>query len=289
MGYHLKSAAAGLWREKWINFISTLSIATGLFLIALAVLVVYNIEGAAGRLPERFSITVYLDDGLSADEVQHISGEIRGRPGVKGVEYTSKDEALAELGAAMSDASFILEGLEENPLPASLNVSLDRNSVADESVEALAETIRGLEGVEDVEYGRKLLEVIEGARRGVKIIGGLLVTALSAALVFVCYTTVKILFYRKKEEVETLTLLGATRGFIRAPFLIEGSLIGLGGGLLGAAAVGAVAVAAYARLEASLPLLGSLSMPLEVLYGLPAAGFGLGLIGSFIAIGRIKF
>jgi cell division transport system permease protein len=161
--------------------------------------------------------------------------------------------------------------------------------VTDESVEALARKIKGLAGVEDVEYGRRLLEVIEGARRGAAMIGGLLVTALSAALVFVCYTTVKILFYRKREEVETLTLLGATKGFIRAPFLIEGSLIGLGGGLLSAAALGGVAVAVYARLGAALPLVGSLSMPLEVLYGLPAAGFGLGLVGSFIAIGRIRF
>jgi cell division transport system permease protein len=289
MGYHLKSAISGLWREKWINFISTLSIATGLFLIALAVLGVYNIERAAGRLPERFSITAYLKDGLSADEVPRISGEIRGSAGVKSVDYTSKDEALAELKGAMSDADYILEGLDENPLPASLSVGLDRNSVTDESVEALARKIKGLAGVEDVEYGRRLLEVIEGARRGAAMIGGLLVTALSAALVFVCYTTVKILFYRKREEVETLTLLGATKGFIRAPFLIEGSLIGLGGGLLSAAALGGVAVAVYARLGAALPLVGSLSMPLEVLYGLPAAGFGLGLVGSFIAIGRIRF
>lgn len=289
MGYHLKSAISGLWREKWINIISTLSIATGLFLIALAALGVYNIERAAGRLPERFSIMVYLEDGLSVERIQHISGEIKRNPGIKSVDYTSKGEALAELKAVMSDANYILEGLEENPLPASFKVRLDRTSVTDESVAALAKMIQGLEGVEDVEYGRKLLEVIEGARKSAEMFGGLLITALSAALLFVCYSTVKILLYRKKEEVETLKLLGATRGFIRAPFLIEGGLIGLGGGLLSAAGVGAVVVAAYARLEAAFPLVGALSMPVEVLYWLPAAGFGLGFIGSFFAIGRIKF
>lgn len=289
MGYHIKMALSGLWREKWINILCTLSIATGLFLISLAVLGVYNIERATGKLPERFSITVYLEDGLSADQVQDIVRSIKRSPGVRSVDYTSKDEALEELKSAMRDSNYILEGLEENPLPASMTVSLDKGSVTDSSVSGLARKIGELEGVAEVEYGRKLLEIIQSARKNAELLGGFLISALAAALIFVCYSTVKILFYRKREEVETLKLLGATRGFIRAPFLIEGSLIGLGGGLLSALAVAVIVYAGSRKLEASLPLIGALSLPPEILYWLPAAGFCLGFVGSFIAIGRIKF
>lgn len=289
MGYHLKVALSGLWREKWINFLSTLSIATGLFLIALAVFAVYNIEMATRKLPEKFSVTVYLKDGMSADEVQDLSSAILRSQGVKSVEYISKEKALDELKSLIRDSSYILEGLEENPLPASMTVGLDRNFVTDPSVADLVKKLEGLEGVSDVEYGRRLLIVIQTARQNAELLGGFLVSALSAALIFVCYSTVKILFYRKREEVETLKLLGATRDFIRAPFLIEGGLIGLGGGLLSTAALGAVIFAVYAKLESSLPLIGALGMPQEFLYWLPAAGLLLGTVGSYIAIGRIKF
>ncbi len=289
MGYHLKVALSGLWREKWINFLSTLSVATGLFLIAVAVLAVYNIEMATRKLPEKFAVTVYLKDGLSAERIQDISREISRSQGVKSVNYVSKDEALEELKSTIRDSNYILEGLDDNPLPASITISLDRVSVTDSSVVDLVRKVEGIEGVSDVEYGRKLLTVIETARRNAELLGGFLISSLSAALIFICYSTVKILFYRKREEVETLKLLGATRGFIRAPFIIEGGVIGLGGGLLGASALGAVIFAAYAKLDPSLPFLGAIGMPPELFYWLPAGGLLLGVVGSYIAIGRVKF
>ena len=116
-----------------------------------------------------------------------------------------------------------------------------------------------------------------------------LIIALSLAVLFVCYSTVKILFYRKMAEVDTLRLLGATRGFIRAPFVLEGGIIGLCGGLISAAAVVGVVYAGFRKLEASLPMAGSLNMPPELLYWLPLTGLCLGVIGSMFAIGRIKY
>jgi len=289
MGYHVSVALSGIWREKWINILCALSIAVGLFLLAIASLGVYNIEMATSRLPEKFSMTVYLKDGLSADEVQGITEEINKSPEVKSVQYTSKDDALKELKTIMRNSDYILEGLDDNPLPASMTVALKEASVTDISVKKLAENIEDLKGVSEVEYGRRLLEVIESVRKNTQLIGGFLIGALAAAVIFICYSTVKILFYRKMNEVETLKLLGSTRWFIRAPFLIEGGLIGLAGGLLSAAAVVGVVYAGYRRFEASLPMIGSLSLPPEVLYWLPATGLCLGIIGSFIAIGRIRF
>lgn len=289
MGYHISAAVKSLWREKWINLLCALSIAMGLFLTAIAVLGVYNIERATGKLPEKFSLTVYLKDGLNTDDVQHIMEEIKKSPAVKSIDYTSKDDALKDLKATLRNSEYILEGLDENPLPASMTVGLNRASVTDKSVGELVRNIQALKGVAEVEYGRKLLSVIESVKKNFELLGGLLISALAVAIIFVCYSTVKILFYRRMQEVETLKLLGATSWFIRAPFIMEGGFIGLGGGLISAFGVAVVVYAGYRKLEASMPLIGALSMPMELLYWLPAVGFCLGVTGSLIAIGRIKF
>jgi hypothetical protein len=158
--HHIKAAVKSLWREKWINLLCTLSIATGLFLIAIAVLGIYNLERATRKLPERFSLTVYLKDGLTTDEVQYVMKEIKKSPAVKTVDYTSKDDALKDLKSSMRNSEYILEGLDENPLPASMAVGLNRASVTDMSVGKLAGNIEALKGVAEVEYGKKLLGVI---------------------------------------------------------------------------------------------------------------------------------
>ncbi len=287
--YHFRVALNGLWREKWINMLCTLSIATGLFLIALAVIFVYNIGLATRKLPERFSMTVFLADGVTKARSQEILGEIRKKPEVKSVRYISKEEALEELKAELRDSEYMLEGLEGNPLPASITVGLRRGSVSDASVAALAGEIGRLQGVDEVQYGRKLLSAIQSLRRNAEVLGGFLVIALSGALIFVCYSTVKVLFYRKRDEIDTLKLLGATRGFIRAPFIIEGGIIGLGGGILSALCVSALAVFVYRELATGLPVLGYLGVPREIVLWLPAAGLALGVVGAFFAIGRIKF
>jgi cell division transport system permease protein len=289
IGHHIRAAVKSLWREKWINVLCMLSIATGLFLMAVAALGIYNIERATSKLPERFSLTVYLKDGLTTDDVQYIMKEIKKSPAVKTVDYTSKDDALKDLRATMRDSEYILAGLNENPLPASMAVGLNRASVTDLTVGKLAGKIEALKGVAEVEYGKKLLRVIESVKKNSELLGGFLISALAAAIIFVCYSTVKILFYRRMQEVETLKLLGATRWFIRMPFLIEGGLIGLGGGLISAVGVAAVVYAGYRKIEATLPLIGALSTPPEFLYWLLATGFCLGIMGSLIAIGRIKF
>lgn len=289
INYHLKVACRGLWRDKWINLLCMLSIGVGLFMVSLAALTVHNIEAVTGKLPERFSIGVYLADGLSPDEVQDIMRALRREPGVKSTRYISKEAAMAELRSSMKDAEYVFEGLEENPLPASIDVGLRQGAVTGPAVQELARKISAIKGVADVEYGRKLLRIIQSIRRNARFLGGFLVSGLSIAMLFVCYSTVKILFFRKQNELETLKLLGATRGFIRAPFLIEGGIIGAGGGIIGSAAMAALLYAFYERFPGPVPLLGAIGVPLELFWGVPLAGFLLGVVGSFIAIGRIKF
>lgn len=289
MTYSFRTALSELWREKWINFLCTVAIATGLFIMSLAFLLVFNMHEAVEKLPERFSMMVFLKDGLSPEQIEEAVGAVRGKDGVASLRYISREDALKELRAAMKDSDFVLEGLDENPLPASLELALEESTVTERRVPALAREIVGIEGVDEVKYGARLLSVIQKARNYAEALGALFMGILAAAVVFVCYSTVKILFYRKKSEIETLKLLGATRWFIRFPFLIEGGLIGFAAGALSALSMLALYTFVYLKLAGPFPLVKALAVPAGILLYPPAAGLFIGVAGAAIAIGRLRF
>ncbi|MGD1075598.1 MAG: FtsX-like permease family protein [Thermodesulfovibrionales bacterium] len=112
---------------------------------------------------------------------------------------------------------------------------------------------------------------------------------MTAGIIFICYSTVKILFYRRKEEIETLKLLGATRGFIRTPFLVEGGIIGIIGACMSLATILFFYQSIFKKLTVTAPLFTAVVLPPAVILFLPAAGLFLGITGALIAIGRIRF
>lgn len=287
--YSIKTALSGLWREKWINLLSVLTIAIGLFLVSICLMLAYNARLALKGLPDKFSITVFLDKNSAENDVANIKAELKSYGIIKKIKYISKENALSELKAAMKDSDFILEGLDENPLPASFEIRLDKSSVTWDGVKRLASDVKKIKGVSDVQYGREFLSAIQSINRSFNIVGAAVVSSLTAGIFFVCYSTVKILFYRKKDEIETLKFLGATKGFIRRPFVIEGGIIGLAGGL--ACSMGMFFFYQFlsGKLAMSVPLLRTLVMPTEFLASPPAAGLIIGMVGSLIAVGRVRF
>jgi cell division transport system permease protein len=287
--YPFKVAIDAIWREKWINLLCTFTIGTGLFLMSMAWLFVHNVNIAVGKMPERFSITVFLKDGISDEQTRSIVKSIKQNSAVKKTVYISKDKALEELKTIIKDPDYILEGLDSNPLPASIEIKLREGSVTEDSVKALAGNLNGIKGIEDVQYGMQLLSVIQAIRKNARAIGFLLVVALSAGVIFVCYSTVKILLYRKNVEMDTLKLLGATKGFIKAPFIIEGAILGLAGGAVSVFCMLILYYLVYYRMVEYLPLLRTLERPVDILLYTPSAGLLIGMAGAYIAVGRVKF
>lgn len=287
--YNFKVALGSMWMEKWVNLIAILTISAGLFIIMLGLLAVYNINRVAAKLPTRFSVTVYLKDNLSDAEAQKVASKLKKFRSVKSIKYISKDRALSDLRSSLKDADYILEGLDENPLPASVVLKLKDKFVKSDSVKELAKKVLKIKGVDEVQYGEKFLRSIQSTMAGAQKMGLAILAVLSAGIIFVCYSTVKILFYRKQDEVETLKLLGATKGFIRAPFIIEGGIIGTLGGVI--AVLGALAAYTFVfqRLAQVVPVLKSVQFPFETLWALPAAGLFIGVTGAIVALGRIRY
>lgn len=289
MRYSIRAALQSLYRERWINLLSVLSMATSLLIIAIASITLYNIDHFSKKLPERFSMVIYLKDDLSESERQDLLLTIKKKGLVAAVRYISKDEALKELRSSLKEADYILEGLKENPLPASIEVRLKKEAVSPDKVAMFVSSLRGIKGVEDVQYGEGFLLSLNSLKRGLETAGVVVTAIMVIATVFISYSTVKILFYRKKEEIETLKLLGATRGFIRIPFLIEGGVIGFTGGLISMIFLFLFYYLLFLRLGSTMPIINRAVLYPSMFAPIAVVGLFLGIIGALIAVGRIRY
>lgn len=286
--YALKLAVQSLLKEKWINLLSAMTIAAGLIIISLSFLVLYNVDAATKKLPEKFSMTIYLDNGLQKDKLGLIMNSLREKKAVLSVRYIPKDEAMKELRSYLKNSDYILEGLEENPLPDSLEIKLKQEAAETGTAQQLAREALKIKGVTEVDYGEQFLSTLNSIKKAFKSVGSVFIAILSAGIVFVCYSTVKILFYRRKDEIETFQILGATKGFIRAPFLIEGAVIGASGGLFSLAGCFFFYYAVLLQLSIKMPLFKTILFPADFFLLLPAVGTALGLTGAIIALGRLR-
>jgi len=286
--YSFRSAFQSLRREKWINAISIFTVASSLLIITLVSLFLYNIDIATKRLPERFSMVAYLKDNLTKEQTGEIISSLGRRSEIVHLKYISKDEAMQELKQALTESSALLEGLDENPLTPSIEIRLQKEIVKSAAVKRLAEEIKEIPGIDNVYYGEEIAETVYLLKRSVQNMSMIIFVSIASGIVFIIYSAVNILFYRRKSEIEIIAILGATRGFIRTPFIIEGAFIGLAGGLLGALAALAFYFGITYNLSAAIPMLGALIFPIEILFLLPAAGSILGITGSLIAVGRLK-
>ncbi len=287
--YAFRLAVQSILHEKWINLLSVVTIAASLIIATFTALSVYNIDVITKRLPEKFSMMLYLKDNLSKEETENIINTLEKNVSVKMVKYIPKDEALKELKTVLKDATYVLEGLEENPLHDSIEVKLKREAAGPEAAKRLASEIMKIDGIAEIDYGEKFLSSIYSLRLGMRAIGIVFIIIMFGGVIFVCYSTVKILFYRKKEDIETYKLLGATKGFIREPFIIEGAVIGFCGGLLSLIVILSIYYIVFLRLTLSIPLIKSIIFPIAISPYLPLTGLLLGMVGAAIAIGRIRY
>jgi cell division transport system permease protein len=287
--YPFKLAGLSLMREKWINLLSVVTLGAGLLITTITLLAVYNVNVATKILPEKFSVMLYLRDNLSKTQVENIIAGAKKEYAVERITFIPKDKALRELRETLKDTAYILEGLGENPLPDTIEIKLRSETVTPDTVKNLSDQLKKIDGVGEIEYGEKFLSSIYSLRFGFKTVGIVLVIVMSVGMLFVCYTTVKILFYRREREIETYKLLGATKSFIRAPFFIEGALIGFSGGLLSLAGMLLLYYLIILKLSLAFPIFHAIVFPVSLSFFLPLAGLFLGLTGAAIAIGRIRY
>ncbi len=276
----LREALLSFRRAPLLSALSITTIAFAIFVVGLFGLVALNLSRAIERVEQRVEIVAYLLRGTPVEVVTVAMGDLQRFPEVADVTYVTEDQALARAQKELVEFQGVFDDLASNPLPASLEVQLKPGFRDSEHVRDVAERLRGFRFVEDVRYGRdwiaKLDRIRDLAAIGVLVIGG----AFAAAAVVIIGTTIRMAVLQRGREIAIMRLVGATDGFIRRPFLLEGSLKGALGGL------GALLLtwAAYVSLDRLLLEAEFFTAPEALLF--IAFGVGLGFFASLVAVSR---
>jgi len=289
--YSVETALKSLWHEKWINLLTILSISIGLLIISAFVTITQNLDSVLKRWSKDFGLVVYLNDGLSKETEDTLKAFFQHDPDIAEIRYISKDQALNELRQTLGKQSSVLDGFGSNPLPSSFELTLKRELLYPSYVERKAAEIKQLNGVEEVQYGEKWLSSLNTLAAIMKVSALFLGGAVFIAIAFITYSTIKIFFYRRKDEIETLKLLGATRSFIRLPFVLEGLFIGVLAGAVSAFALFGVYSLVISKISGVLPSINivMLPLPLKAYIPAPVAGALMSFLGSLVAVGTIKY
>jgi cell division transport system permease protein len=230
--YHLKTTRQNIREHRGMVVMSLAAVGFTLLLLASYLLLLSNLQTIGERLGKELQIVLYLEKGLSGQKRVQVQEAVTAREAVESVEYCSPRAAMKSLEKAMGEAAHVLEGLPENPLPASLEVRLKKPYRNLETIERTAGELSSLKGVADVEYGGGWMKRFFAFVRILRWLALSLGALLLFASVIVISSTLTLGFYARKEEIEILRLVGATETYIRLPFFLESLLQGVGGAVL---------------------------------------------------------
>jgi len=248
-------------------------------------------NSALQRWAKSFGVVVYLNEDINKEGEDKLKNHFLQDTDIEAVNFISKERSYEEIKKTLGSNAMILDVFKENPLPSSFELKLKRGYLDPLSVKEKAAQIRQLDGVQEVQYGEKWLSSLNTIAKTIKLGSIIFGAAIFIAVTFITYSTIKILLNRRKDEIETLKLLGASGSFIRLPFLIEGLFIGTLGGVISSLAIlGIYSFIMYKMVE-FLPAIKFVvtSLPSFIYLIIPLGGAVMSLIGSFIAIGKIRY
>jgi len=283
--FYVAEAFRGLRANSLVNLLAVGTITMAMLIVGVFLLVFLNLRGTVGEMSSRLEISVYLKDGITLQEREFLQARLKTEPGVRKVAFLPRAEALAIFRKELSGQESLLEGLGENPLPDSFEVGLDLKPGDAGRIESLADKFSSLPGVEDVSYGKQGAETVAVLFSLVLYGGVALAALLGVTVVFIISNSVRLALYSRGQEIELMQWIGATRGFIRGPFLFEGMMIAMLGSALGVVVLAAV----FHALPRGAVVLFSRPYGLEFLSpaaiaGLIFGGGALGLTGAFISV-----
>lgn len=278
--YAFREAVRAFRRAPMLTGLSAGMIALSLFLVGLFGIVAHNIREVLRDVEARVEVVAYLRDDAPPSAVQTAVAETGSWGEVREVRYISREQALQTARAELPEFRTVFGGLDANPLPASLEISLLPNQSGPEAVQAVAERARALPYVEDVRFGSEWLDKVFLLRRVAGVTTFVLGGAFALVAALIIGAAVRMAIYARRDEITIMRLVGATDGFVRRPFLLEGLMTGLMGGALALAATWGV----HNLLRRSLFDLQWIPES-WILYGMAAAAL-LGVIASAFSVRR---
>ena len=225
--YHIKEGFRSIFTHGLMSFASVCMIVACLLIMGSFSLVAVNINEMLGQLEDENEFLAYVDESLDSGQSMSLQAKLASIPNVASATYTSKEEALKNFQAEQGN-----EVLFQNIPADSLR---DRYSIHVEDIELMEQTVAEVEAVTGIAETRAALEIAEGfvmLRNVATAIALILIAMLVLISIFIIANTIKLATFSRREEIAIMKMCGATNWFIRWPFLVEGLLLGLMGGLV---------------------------------------------------------
>lgn len=254
LGYQIKEGIAGLSRARLAAFTSIFSLFLAVLLIGVLARIGYNAYEVSQLLREQVEVEVFLED-IDSQSTNELRRTIESDPFVEGLTYISRDSASKVFqqefgtgGEALADLNF---------LPASFRLQMsDEATVA--QVDSTAQAFSSLNGVEDVRFNLALLQLLETRTEQLAMGGAILGVFILLIAMILVFNTIRLTIYAKRDLIRAMKLVGATNGFIRRPFLVEGVVQGL---IAGGAAAAIIYVVFDWLIPQNISQVGVLSWP----------------------------
>ncbi len=280
----IRRAFRDLNDNRFLNGVAMLTVALSVLISGAFSLIWTNVDHWMHASEDSIRIMVYLKDGTTDAQSREIQSRIREMDGVMGVQFISRAKALETLRAQLRQQSTLLEGLKDNPLPDALDVELKSGRV--QQAPSIAEKIGSLPAVDGVEYGQQWMGRFAGLLKLFRFAGVVLGGLFFIASGLIIANTARLVLYSRREEVEIMRLVGATDGFITAPFYIQGLIQGTCGCGCGLAVIYAAYVYMSARLTSDLTsgFWQIRFLSLESIAVITCCSIGIGWIGCFFSM-----
>jgi cell division transport system permease protein len=279
-----REALLSFRRAPLLSVLSVTTIAFSLFTVGLFGLVAVNLRQALRGIEERVEIVAYVFRGTPAETIAIATQDIAAFPEVSDVSYVSEEEALRRARSELIEFRDAYQDLQVNPLPASIEVRMKEGHRDAATVGRVAQRLRGFGFIDDVRFGRDWVQKLDHLRNLTGLVGLVIGLAFAAVAVVIIGVTIRLTILQRAREISIMRLVGATNWFIRGPFLLEGALKGLLGGLLSLV----LCYAGYLlfRDNSGGTLSGLIFFGPEQMILIIVFGVLLGLGGSLVSVGR---
>ena len=289
--YCFKQGVRNICRNIWFSLASIATIAACIFLFCMFFSIIVNVQHIVRLAETTVGITVFFDENLTVSQIQEIGSEIGKRPEVDHMEFISEDEAWD----IMKDEYFegleeLAEGFEEdNPMAGSSSYQIFLNDISKQS--QFVAYLNGLNGVRRVNYSNSAAAGLTSFNTVIGLLSVVIIGVLLAVSVFLISNTINVTAAFRKNENQIMRYIGATNGMIRAPFVVEGMIIGLLGAVIPLCVMFFLYHQAVGYLQDRFQILSGIFqfLPLETIFPYMAAaamllGLGIGFFASFFTI-----
>jgi cell division transport system permease protein len=287
LSYFLEEAGRSLWRRRGASLLAAGTSTVSLLVLGLFLLAGSNASQIIDRWSAAAELSVYLRDNATEAQRAALQQALTSSGLVAATSYVSPAEALRRFSAQFPDLAASARSLPTNPLPASYDVRIRPERAHDAQLDSLAERLRAMDGVSDVRYDRRwldrLVRVVTAARTAGLVLAGLLVVASCITVMSV----VRLTLFARRQEIEIMQLVGAPLSYIRGPFVMEGTILGVLGAVIATLALWGAFEAGRGRLAAQAAGIvdpGALTfLPVTMLAALILGGAVIGCLGGALA------